>query len=164
MHNAWLLQPITAYCYGKEVVPMQHTTRQTALHMIQTAPVFTVATIDDSGYPTMVALSPLPTKRTLEQLYFYTSRQTATAQNIQNLKQASLFFYHLEDYTSIMLRGQLSLVGNDAFQNDWHDELTDFQRQLNYKDPVILRFQTNSIKIRQMMTMDHLELMTDPDN
>ncbi|WP_047998638.1 pyridoxamine 5'-phosphate oxidase family protein [Lactiplantibacillus herbarum] len=143
---------------------MQHTTRQTALHMIQAAPVFTVATIDASGYPTMVALSPLPTKRSLEQLFFYTSRQTTTAQNIQNQKQASLFCYHLADYTSIMLRGQLTLVGNDVFQHDWHDELTDFQQQLAYKDPVILRFQTNSIKIRQMMKMDHLELITNPDN
>ena len=53
---------------------MQHTTRQAALHMIQTAPVFTLATVDADGFPTMVALSPLPIKRSLEELYFYTSR------------------------------------------------------------------------------------------
>ncbi len=51
---------------------MQHTTRQAALHMIQTAPVFTLATVDADGFPTMVALSPLPIKRSLEELYFYT--------------------------------------------------------------------------------------------
>ena len=143
---------------------MQHTTRQAALHMIQTAPVFTLATVDADGYPTMVALSPLPIKRSLESLYFYTSRQTSTTQNIQNWRQASLFYYQLSDYASIMLRGTLTLVGNNVFDQDWRAELTDFQQQLNYKDPVILRFQTSSIKIRQMMTIDHLELVDQPTN
>lgn len=141
---------------------MQHTTRQAALQMIQTAPVFTLATVDADGYPTMVALSPLPIKRRLEELYFYTSRQTSTAQNIQNCRQASLFYYQLSDYSSIMLRGKLTLVGNNAFDQDWRTALTDFQQQLDYKDPVILHFQTNSIKIRQMMTIDHLELIDPP--
>ncbi|MCT3228896.1 pyridoxamine 5'-phosphate oxidase family protein [Lactiplantibacillus plantarum] len=141
---------------------MQHTTRQAALHMIQTAPVFTLATVDADGFPTMVALSPLPIKRSLEELYFYTSRQTSTTQNIQNWRQASLFYYQLSDYASIMLRGKLSLVGTNVFEQDWRAELTDFQQQLNHKDPVILRFQTSSIKIRQMMTIDHLELVDQP--
>ncbi len=116
---------------------MQHTTRQAALHMIQTAPVFTLATVDADGFPTMVALSPLPIKRSLEELYFYTSRQTSTTQNIQNWRQASLFYYQLSDYASIMLRGKLSLVGTNVFEQDWRAELTDFQQQLNYKDPVV---------------------------
>lgn len=141
---------------------MQHTTRQAALHMIQTTSVFTLATVDADGFPTMVALSPLPIKRSLEELYFYTSRQTSTTQNIQNWRQASLFYYQLSDYASIMLRGKLSLVGTNVFEQDWRAELTDFQQQLNYIDPVILRFQTSSIKIRQMMTIDHLELVDQP--
>ncbi|RRK10502.1 pyridoxamine 5'-phosphate oxidase family protein [Lactiplantibacillus garii] len=141
---------------------MQHTTRQTALHLIQTAPVFTLATVDPNGFPTMVALSPLPTRRRLEELFFYTSRQTTTAQNLQTSKRASLFCYNLHDYSSVMLRGRLSLAGTDAFDQDWHLELNAFQRRLAYKDPVILRFQTNAVKVRQMMTMDHLELLDQP--
>lgn len=141
---------------------MQHTTRQATLHIIQAAPVFTLATVDADGFPTMVALSPLPIKRSLEELYFYTSRQTSTTQNIQNWRQASLFYYQLSDYASIMLRGKLSLVGTNVFEQDWRAELTSFQQQLNYKDPVILKFQTSSIKIRQMMTIDHLELVDQP--
>ena len=143
----------------KEVANMQHTTRQAALQMIQTAAVFTVATIDASGFPTLVALSPLPTRRSLTQLFFYTSRQTMTAKNIQSCKKATLFCYNLDDYTSVMLKGQLRVVGHDEFAEDWHQELNAFQQQLAYKEPIILKFQTQTIKIRQMMTMDHLELL-----
>lgn len=139
---------------------MQHTTRQAALKMIQTAFVFTLATIDRHGFPTMVALVPLPTKRSLTEIFFYTSRQTMTAQNIRANNRASLFCYDRSDYSSVMLKGRLTLVGTEAFQNDWRNELNDFQRQLNYQDPVILKFQTNSIKIREMMKIDHLERLS----
>ncbi|BDZ29560.1 pyridoxamine 5'-phosphate oxidase family protein [Lactiplantibacillus sp. WILCCON 0030] len=138
---------------------MQHTTRQAALHMIQTTAVFTVATIDASGFPTTVALSPLPLDRNLEQLFFYTSRQTTTVKNIQRCNRATLFCYHLADYASLMLKGHLTLVGHEEFTTDWRKELSPFQRRLNYHDPVILKFQTSSIKIREMMAMDHLELL-----
>ncbi|CAM3112116.1 pyridoxamine 5'-phosphate oxidase family protein [Lactiplantibacillus plajomi] len=138
---------------------MHHTTRQAALHMIQTAPVFTLATVDANQFPTMVALSPLPSSRSLERMLFYTSRQTTTAQNIQASKRACLFCYDVESYSSVLLKGRLSFVGNDAFEQDWHLELNDFQRQLAYKDPVILQFQTSAIKVRKMMQLDHLELI-----
>ncbi|AVK64098.1 pyridoxamine 5'-phosphate oxidase family protein [Lactobacillus sp. CBA3606] len=140
---------------------MQHTTRQAALQMIQTTPVFTVATIDATGFPTLVALSPLPTHRTLEQLFFYTSRQTTTAQNIQHNRRATLFCYHLADYASLMLKGHLTLSSPEQMGPTWQPELTTFQQQLAYKDPVILRFQTQTIKIRQAMTIDHLERVAD---
>ncbi|WP_318767489.1 pyridoxamine 5'-phosphate oxidase family protein [Lactiplantibacillus carotarum] len=142
---------------------MQHTTRQAALNMILAAPIFTLATIDASGYPTMVALRPLPTHRSLKELFFYTSRQTMTVQNLRASKHASLFCYSLDDYSSVMLKGQLTVVGHTAFQSDWRHELNDFQKQLNYQDPVILRFQTSTIKIRQMTRIDHLERLTTTD-
>ena len=146
----------------KGMMNMQHTTRQIALHMIQAAPIFTLATIDANGFPTMVALSPMPTHRSLEELFFYTSRQTTTAQNIRASKRASLFCYNLSDYSSVMLKEHITFAGIDAFDQDWHLELNAFQRRLNYKDPVILRFQTSAVKVRQMMTMDHLELLDQP--
>lgn len=139
---------------------MQHTTRQAALKMIQAAPVFTLATVDANGYPTMVALSPLPNKRRLEELFFYTSRQTTTAYNLQHSKRAALFCYDLTDYSSLMLKGRLSLVGTNAFDQDWRTQLNSFQQRLDYHDPVILRFQTVAIKLRAMTAMDHLEHLT----
>ncbi|WP_137626222.1 pyridoxamine 5'-phosphate oxidase family protein [Lactiplantibacillus pingfangensis] len=138
---------------------MQHTTRQAALHMIQTIAVFTVATIDETGFPTTVVLSPLPLDRSLEQLFFYTSRQTTTVKNIQHNNRATLSCYNLANFSSLMMKGHLTLVGHEAFTTNWRNELTPFQKQLAYHDPVILKFQTNSIKIRQMMAMDHLELL-----
>ncbi|MFC6200731.1 pyridoxamine 5'-phosphate oxidase family protein [Lactiplantibacillus nangangensis] len=142
---------------------MQHTTRQAALHMIQATAVFTVATIDSKGFPTTVALSPLPLDRNLEQLFFYTSRQTTTVKNIERCHHATLFCYQLADYSSLMLKGTLTIVGHTEFTTDWRKELSPFQRRLNYHDPVILKFQTASIKIRQMMALDHLELLPKSD-
>ena len=148
----------------KKVEHMQHTTRQAAQKMIQATAVFTVATIDENGFPTTVALSPLPSDRHIEQLFFYTSRQTTTVKNIQRCNRATLFCYNLTDYSSLMLKGHLTLAGHEAFTTDWRNELTPFQQRLAYHDPVILKFQTNSIKMRQMMAMDHLELLPKLDD
>ncbi|MFB9769122.1 pyridoxamine 5'-phosphate oxidase family protein [Lactiplantibacillus modestisalitolerans] len=143
---------------------MQHTTRQAALNMLQRATAFTVATVDASGYPTLVVLSPLPGNRSLNHLFFYTSRQTQTVKNLAHTHRASLLYYQVADYSSLLLRGQLTLVGNDAFDHDWHDALNTFQQQLNYHDPVILRFQTHSLKIRHRVNTDHLELWSPEDS
>ncbi|MFD1420136.1 pyridoxamine 5'-phosphate oxidase family protein [Lactiplantibacillus songbeiensis] len=143
---------------------MQHTTRQSAAQMIATTDVFTVATIDASGFPTTVALSPLATERTLTRLFFYTSRQMTTVQNIQVCHRATLFCYDQTTYSSLMLKGHLTEVGASQFPSGWQQALTPFQRALNYHDPVILQFQTSAIKVRQAMTIDHLELGSRPDD
>jgi len=137
---------------------MQHTTRQSAEQMIAATTVFTVATIDANGYPTTVALSPLATERTLTSLFFYTSRQTTTVQNLQACKRATLFCYDDTNYSSLMLKGHLAEVGAPQLPANWQTVLTPFQRALNYHDPVILKFQTSAIKVRQAMSIDHLEL------
>ncbi|MFC6180738.1 pyridoxamine 5'-phosphate oxidase family protein [Lactiplantibacillus daowaiensis] len=143
---------------------MQHTTQADANHLLQAATVFTVATVDTSGFPTTVALSALKTPRSLTEVFFYTSRQTATVQNSRRHHRATIFCYDQTTYASLMLKGTLTEVGEPQLPANWRQQLTPFQHHLAYKEPIILRFQTLAIKVRPMMTIDHLELRPHPTN
>lgn len=136
---------------------MQHTTRHVAQQLLQQQTTFTVATVDSQGFPTTVALSALPQQRSLETLFFYTSRQTMTVQNMRHQSRATIFCFDETTHASLMLKGYLTEVGSTQLPVDWVQQLTPFQQQLDYQQPIILQFKTLAMKVRPMTTIDHLE-------
>ena len=119
-----------------------------ASELINSVSVFSVTTIDKSNFPNTVALTPLPINKSIRSILFYTNRDTSTAKNIRSESQASVFSFSDVDYSSICLKGNLHVFPIDEITADIQQYLNKFQNHLNYDDPVILKFDTMSFKVR----------------
>ncbi|GAY72900.1 pyridoxamine 5'-phosphate oxidase family protein [Lentilactobacillus kosonis] len=130
--------------------------------LVNSVSVFSVTTIDKSNFPNTVALTPLPINKSLRSILFYTNRDTATVKNIRKESQVSVFSFSDVDYSSICLKGNLHVFPIDEITDDIQQYLNKFQSHLNYDDPVILKFDTISFKVRSndkitSSTLDQLQ-------
>ncbi len=119
-----------------------------ANQLVDKAEVFSVTTIDKNDFPNTVALTPLPINKSVKSILFYTNRDTSTVINMREDSQSSIFSFSRDDYSSICMKGKLHIFPIDEVTDDIQKYLNKFQKHLHYDDPIILKFDTLSFKVR----------------
>ncbi|KRL11713.1 MAG: pyridoxamine 5'-phosphate oxidase family protein [Schleiferilactobacillus perolens] len=119
-----------------------------AEQLLKEATVMQFSTIDKRGFPNIVALTPLKLERSLKQVLFYTDRDTTTVHNIVESSKVSIYCFNERHHCSVGLQGYAGLVSRSEIQKSYVNDLTKYQKSLNYKHPVFLRFTTIFVKVR----------------
>lgn len=119
-----------------------------AQQLLQEATVMEFATMDQRGFPNIVALTPLTLDRSLKHVLFYTDRDTTTIRNIAESPKASIYCFNERHHCSLGLQGYAGLISRDEVQDKYRANLTAYQQALAYTHPVFLRFTTIFVKVR----------------
>lgn len=119
-----------------------------ANQLVQKSAVFVVASLDEMGFPSQVALTPLPLNKSINSILFYTDKSKSTIRNIANDNRIAIFSYNQRNYSSICLKGHFRIVSEGKLSDDIQKLLNRFQWELAYTDPVILQFNTMSFRLR----------------
>lgn len=125
---------------------------------IKKATVLEVATLDKMNFPSLVVLTPLPIHRSVKSILFYTSEQSTTFKNLLNSSSAAVISFNEDAHSSVMLKGTLSAVAGAQDQQELQASLNAFQRELHYTKPVVLKFNTMSVKLRHHNRVDYQKL------
>ncbi|WP_370866701.1 pyridoxamine 5'-phosphate oxidase family protein [Secundilactobacillus kimchicus] len=126
---------------------------------------FVVASVDKMGFPSQVALTPLPPlplNKSINSILFYTDKSKSTTRNITNGNKIAIFSYNQQNYSSICLKGHFRIISEGKLSDDIQKLLNRFQRELTYTNPVILQFNTMSCRLRNNneITTDKLDKLS----
>lgn len=116
--------------------------------LVRNAVIMVLATIDSLGFASQAALIPLTYNRSLRSIWLYTDSRREFVSDISRLNQVSLFTYEENGYSSLAMKGQVRVVPESNLEQAVKAEVNTFQKEFNYKTPIILKFSTLSFKLR----------------
>lgn len=116
------------------------------LALLSSSTVFLIATIDQRGFPNVITVSRPLWREGLLRMRFYIDGDGETVQNILRNPNGSVCCYQEMQYESMSLKGKFTIEPIDSIE-EVASSLTDYQRALAHKKPVVLAFETWTAKI-----------------
>lgn len=117
-----------------------------AQSMLSESNSFLLSSIDRNGFPGMIVVSSPIIRHGMHNLKFYIDGEGETAHNIQHNDMGSVCCFKEEDHESLLLKGRFSIHEIKDYKII-EDKLIDYQKELKHEYPIILSFETMSMKI-----------------
>ncbi|WYJ89857.1 hypothetical protein A5888_001583 [Enterococcus sp. 9E7_DIV0242] len=116
------------------------------LKLLNSSTVFLIATVDQRGFPNVITVSRPLWREGLLRMRFYVDGEGETVQNILKNPNGSVCCYQEMQFESMALKGKFTIEPVDSV-DEVESSLTDYQRALAHKKPVVLSFETWTAKI-----------------
>ena len=109
---------------------------------------FLLSTIDRNGFPNTIVVSKPIVRNDFHSLKFYVDGNGKTVKNIQKNHKGNICCYNEYLYESLLMKGVFSVQFASEFKN-LEERVSDYQKLLGHKNPVVLSFKVYTVKIYQ---------------
>src|SRR5437016_3305978 len=112
-----------------------------ANELLKNSEVFILSTNDQNGFPNTAVVSRPVIRMSFHNLKFYINGDGQTVKNICINNKGSVCCYDKYNYESVLLKGVYAIEKVSDFRIV-ENELNEYQKILEYTNPVILSFET----------------------